>query len=409
MAGNYTHTLLTTSSDDRTSGDSNDFSVEIEATHLIAPVIGTSVGAVWFHNNHDNVNVNNNVLRFEYYPTSSRTYNVLPTDRIVWRYSEYCSGGIWSAPIIFSPSSIANPTTLTGASTFTDLTTLFGAHYNTTTGYPASDVSFSKITGNLVPSGRLWGFRNTGKRVYIEFDISDNNTAGNDLLYKLGFRNDTGIRNRQRRATTDGTYDEIGSISPSAHDLAIDPGWHTNTEVRGAIANFLNTVDTLTPVNLAIADVSTTDRRMEITNETSSMILWGSLFGSTIGDFIGLSRAENLSVLDGAVYVNTLPHYENLQGPEYAILLSNKLGRSNHIDSSGRRTPLVGRIPLGDTEHRGLAHASFRDNGIPDILFKHARDVSEVDIKLTDQNNNPLDIGSGKLVIQWKLYHHLRR
>lgn len=379
-------TVLKLSSVDRelsTSKSTSDFVVNIRNGKRLDRLKGLTIKSIALKNNFDNVNEYNNT--FTFYDNFADNIQVGVNDRLV----------IDAIPEDAKLSPVVEDIIITAG------------HYHTID--LLIDELNTQLTNYTVTSyqGKIRITRTDG---LYRFTFDTDLTTSFDVL---------GYTTTERKISFSQTADTtpaVNRIHPSFTEeqkgivVTVPIGFYNiNTFISALQTGFTNSTYTGTVI---VTSETNTKIKMVFSTEVafygSQLLRIGEPSG--ISEILGFAsgsvnqyESDSNSVdNDGKTYY--APNYPNLQGPTMITIHSRALSPINGLDANGISNNILIGMPM-DVQHLATEYLTSNSPRIDNVLYKSARNVDSVDIRLRDEYGRAVNNYGGNITLLMNLFY----
>lgn len=183
----------------------------------------------------------------------------------------------------------------------------------------------------------------------------------------------------------------------------VNPSNNTFSYEIGGVPNSITIPVGQYSTTTLIAEIISQEPAFTITQSSTTYLLnftvgtTCKILSSGLGSFIGFTED---SATAASVDADAIP---NLNGLDLVMIKSDTLAKNNMIDTDRKEHSVLSVVPVNVSF--GL-NAVFHDTGIDEsshVVYRSRRNLTAIDIELTDQNHNPVYI-DGQIDIILKVY-----
>jgi len=120
--------------------------------------------------------------------------------------------------------------------------------------------------------------------------------------------------------------------------------------------------------------------------------------GSTIARVVGLNVTNNLITAAGS-----FPNVYNLSGPKYIFINSEVMSANTNLITKTGTLPITSPILVNAPYGENITYENTEQN-FDSIDFDISQSMRTISIKITDENNNILDLNGNNFVAVFKIY-----
>ncbi len=244
---------------------------------------------------------------------------------------------------------------------------------------------------------------NVGTNLQQITRLSVNSVVFNNNFYNVYYNNS--LDNNNTFLVTSNNGFQTVTITPGYYSLsqllaAIATFWTTNG-MTAIFGTFAYAYDSITNrVALTVTIVGTDPVVFTVSGNNNDSLLY----------YLGFDVFREDDVVAYIEFTNTTPtlvatHVPLLSGPSMVYIRSSTLAPSNAFDEKGRISNTLVSIP-NTAPHNALTVMECKVDTLCEVLYGRPRELSLIDIQLTDRDGKILDLQGGSLNIELRVWYN---